>query len=1141
MSETERLFSYRRGGPWMGYTRMTTGNAKFNRLENAYVSSDGDEIRAFPGWKTVVDLVTAARSEGYERAMVDIRRPVVKSFGNYFELNENVTSPDPFSSMDVFVRPRYIHGFKFVRGELVLFGEADFRKEFIRTSGGVECRITGWTKDGSNRFELTLDNAPQTQANGIFNGLNSTPSAALFDVVWIDGLDTTDSQATVLNGRFHEVRSISGTTLTLETTGNAASSSVTHNGEVFKTAHNISGTYPVGLDASGNDRIQDEDCLTTWKVGGLPDTRYLAAQKPMETCRPAMLATRMRDTGDASGSTTQEGHEYTLRRRQRALPYRLNPDVAADRLLFGMPDYGCVFQAPFITPPNFDGSFIRAGDDGIDARHNDIYDRPRCLGVPKAMILDPEDQSGIATTGAGDAFGWEEGEYRIAVAYRDDATGEEGIASEVLIVDGSSFSGTRGAGSATGRISLYIKHPGYVMSESLADSIVLYLSAKNGETLGYAGTISFDSTAGTSFRYGLPPTTGSSTEFLIFVNLSAAFADNIDFSRPPLRFAQMPMGAKAVRTVRGITLFGGQGGTHGSRRQLRRSTLTSTYLQVSTPNNYPDPDMVTSQTNQVDATILDEPFGCANPGIPPAYAGQLIFSRDLFPYPLQTIRLDRMVNMEAHWNGSVYVGPWKWYHRYKMERDFNRPGAARDGSSTTEFQDAYLTLPRGRFQSSDPGTPSIVPATNVTYLDAEQEDDIEAIGRHGNSAVLCTPDQTYTLSWGQTPSGNYPSLVSSEFGCVATNSMVEFDGGTAWISDRGPVAIIGGAIRWIGRDLERDFIGETAIYQRDSENLMRHAWSCHDADRGLVYFGMFRNRTGFVTIDDGEGGTVSWSNATDSQKAKFPCDEVLVWSYQTNSWSKWIPREGLEVLWMERGPGGDQSGERVYFLGADFRLYALDDFYNDTNKDPLLLTPSANQFTPSTSFSFTNSLSTGALARGGNDEYIEAGMAFVLYDADKKVKATGIILNPDAGAGTLTLGDATTWLTTDTLMVGVRPPMVVQTNWTNFGDVAPADLKSVYLRYDTWSMFTVPELQELPVALPQDSWVKIEGTGSDNTLIDYTADGLKYLGTTFDAQPTRQIRQVRGKKSDTEIGVKLTFHAGGQIRLMDMMIGAMAK
>src|SRR5687768_15971250 len=38
------------------------------------------------------------------------------------------------------------------------------------------------------------------------------------------------------------------------------------------------------------------------------------------------------------------------RRRQKALPYRLNPEVAGDRIILAAPGYLCPFQAPLMVP-----------------------------------------------------------------------------------------------------------------------------------------------------------------------------------------------------------------------------------------------------------------------------------------------------------------------------------------------------------------------------------------------------------------------------------------------------------------------------------------------------------------------------------------------------------------------------------------------------------------------------------------------------------------------------------------------------------------------------------------------------------------------------------------------------------------------
>ena len=208
-------------------------------------------------------------------------------------------------------------------------------------------------------------------------------------------------------------------------------------------------------------------------------------------------------------------------------------------------------------------------------------------------------------------------------------------------------------------------------------------------------------------------------------------------------------------------------------------------------------------------------------------------------------------------------------------------------------QNSYLLLPRGKIQISEPDNPGVTPATNITTIANELDEDVEAIGDVGGQAVICTRSRTYMLGFGGSPVGVLPDVASDRFGCIAPNSMVEFDGGCAWISDRGPVAMVGGAVQWIGEPLERLFYGVGARYLRDRKGMMRHSWACHDAERGLLYFGVFANRgsgTDFMVYVDSRFGNYSWAdteNTADADKirSRFPCDEVLVYSYRVGAWA----------------------------------------------------------------------------------------------------------------------------------------------------------------------------------------------------------------------------------------------------------------
>ncbi len=310
---------------------------------------------------------------------------------------------------------------------------------------------------------------------------------------------------------------------------------------------------------------------------------------------------------------------------------------------------------------------------------------------------------------------------------------------------------------------------------------------------------------------------------------------------------------------------------------------------------------------------------------------------------------------------------------------------------------------------------------NIGYTDAEADEEIEGVGTFGAGFILASRSNTYLLSFTDEPRSK-PDLVSNEFGCIAPNTFVEFDGGTAWISSRGPVAMTGDGMQWVGRDLEYLFIGSRARYKKDSQGRMRHAWGAHDPDRGLVIFGMLADLDGSVEITD-HGEDYSFADATDKLRSRFPCDELLVWSYRANAWSRWTMPAGLEVLWMERDVDVQGVG-RLLFLAADKRIYAMDDEFADSNVDPVVVT-ATDAGVGVGPVTMTGVLMGGTVDDREDDTFVRAGMTVLQVRNNNLVQITTVY---DFTSTTLTVLDGITWEVGDEFIIGAH----VATLETNF-------------------------------------------------------------------------------------------------------------
>ncbi len=567
MSNPNKLQLPLRGDRWLGLdkeSKATVGMPRLVRAENCYVSKDGQELRRMPGFKTSADFSEAydpaARLDtGYHRLVEDAARNVITSAGTYpFEYAEPVAIAER-----LFVRnkPTHMHCFEFVRSKLVVVGESDFRREPIRTgsSTGNDVLISSWAVAGTDSTTLTLT----ATAFGGPDWHGIAPG----DSIYIEDIPSSESEASVLNDKFHYVTATGALQITINTGTVANSSGSGLNGKISRarvskqvqapgTPYTGGRAYYVG---DADYEIEDDDSLTIYTAEGFPDTD---GTDPLGECFPAYVANRQRDFGDpiassgGSGDFRENGWNTSgtpfyqgVRRKPKTLPFRVNPDVAGDRLLLAAPGYGCIFQCPVILPP--DSNFSSVGSGGIDVAYNDLYDKPRSLGMPKATIVhfhvdDGSNDTELIYEAHADhvlptASTMEGSAYKVMVAYKDEGTGEVGLASEPITVTVPSTAGDTS-------IRIFVLHPGYLLAECLGFSYEVFVTGADGEVFGHLltapGSIHNSTVGNTAFdilscKYGISSgswSAGSSTadlyalnNLLVEIQLPPWDEDDIDF------------------------------------------------------------------------------------------------------------------------------------------------------------------------------------------------------------------------------------------------------------------------------------------------------------------------------------------------------------------------------------------------------------------------------------------------------------------------------------------------------------------------------------------------------------------------------------------------------------------------------------
>jgi len=1041
------------------------------------------------------------------------------------------------------------HALSSVRDRLVLVGESDYRRTYMIAAGETLSAYSATSGGGPYTATLTVS------ISGSYSSANYYPHQ--YEYVIVEGV--TGSGTTALNRKRLKITSVSVTF----TPG--ATTTMTFDVEI-PTA---SGTFTANSSQSGSVKVcrnpdYDSYSLTTYTLKDKPDINAPLVLAPSI----ALAANTIRDWGGKFGLLYEEGYQGRPKRRAKQIPRRLSIDTAGTRLLMGAPGYGVVFQAPYVIPVTDSGS------SGINYYPNTGYDRPRSVGIPKAILQDVGiDKLNADQFQTGPVAIWTpSGNYKVQVAYKDDFTGEVGLASEPVTVTV--------AGSNAGNkmfIEFFYLHPGYLLAECNATSLNIYVSRKDGSVLGFYKNVKIP-------KFGCEPNnySGPVTKGLVWVNLfnfdpEDATREELDFTQTPPVIPQMPMGCKAVRTIKGTTFYGGSYGDIGQRNELQSGQVTLQFdvINASTPNR--KKQQIACGNFNATAVPLDAAFNVANSGIPPAYAGSELFSKDVFQGDPQIVNyadrattppgvpLDKTVTIDKLMHtsyGTNAVGHpencWPRYqidgYRFVQEQTYNN-------SSKT----AYLILPRGQLWYSEQGRPGETPSINRIIVDADGDEDVEALGRFQNSLIICTRTQTYVLTWNQSPRGAAPVLLSSQYGCIAPNSMVEFPGGLAWLSDRGPVALIDGQVQWLGMDLREAFTGINPLYQRDSKGMMLHSFGVHDPERECVYFGVRSGRISTTMVDEGFNG-YSWSSAGDNLKTKFPCDEFLVWSYVTRGWSVWKPR--FAIYSMTRALCADGLHRMLFVAEIDatdttyspyprFIIGALEDSAQDGNFEPVKAVASAAG-AASTTFNFAAPIAN--LASGGgkyaNGTLVTAGMEYVLYNpTTKQIISTGtIVTTPNSSDTSVTLSSAATWAAGDILLIGTLTMRIESAKMNLEMNTSSKKIESVSLRYAAYSRLASDTAYSLVTGFSRTNtppvWGKLDleterasvtiSSPLSTSSVEYDLLGNAFtnsLGITPAGQAmVKQFR--RGSNRGHEHSFMLTIVGGQQVRINNITLEA---
>jgi hypothetical protein len=1215
---------------WGGVTRQVTndrGLRRFIKLENCYVSGDGQEIRQFPGYGTFIDLTEANNSSGYNRYCPDAVRPVINYTSPDHQYNEQVTYSDT-TSQTLWSRAKMtnLFGFEQIGNEVFIVGESRYREDPIYDSAGAKMTITAVSNISSgSTYGLTLSNTvlanTTTDSGGV--GLNGLQVG---DIITVNSISTGNAsdQAIVeldLVGKQHEVTNIVSSQIVLSTcsTGTLSGPAPAATGELHRIRANRNNEYPAGpftpalglFPSADYDRPDDPAALTVWRVSAPIDMLSLQTQGGYSNeypCYPAWVANRQRDFGDDNTVYSVEGVllegspgnpvRGVSRREQRRLPYRPQIEPALDRLILAAPGYGCMFQIPAIIPidPENWQSPTSSGI-GLETAWNGVYDKPRALGIPKARLIESQltpaqpspsdagfyDFSIIAQDGS-PQFGLASGTYKVAIAWEDVGTGEEGLASEPIEVDIPADSLLAPVDYAY-TIRLNYVHPGYFMSESLSFRMNVYLTAAGGDALAFYGSFDMNTIAPSdsgelSAHFGFAAKTPTDSFSLIRSfdlpiigdSQTGDIADVLDPTRLAPQSNSMPRGAEACKYIRGVLFSGGALGNAGRNGQLWSASLSKVFaptvsgpgfwledqvqIRAHSNNNSANPSL----TERLDAAE-DGTLGIAGRCFPDAYQGIEFIENSLLPGGSHFARVDRVMNRRnSHLNRLENPSPSKLWHHHenlRLTRTFvNRNRRAGLSPSTESFsatnQGVQYVMPRGQLQIGDPGEPQRATKAFIKVVDPRRGDDIKAIGQLNGNAIICTQKETFSYAWYRNAAADAPNLLSEEFGCLGNNTMVEFDGGLAWISERGPVAM-GQGLQHVGFDIAEDFYGDERRYLRDTTGMMRHAWGAHDAQRGLVIWGMVtRTGTQSVTYDDlvvTPSGLESLDNR-DEVLSRMPCDEMIVWSYRANAFSTWRPPAGLEVYWM-RAICDNDGITRMCFLAADGVIYALDDEWGDANgvfgQSTTVSAVGAGKNSTTLSFDQANTFKDGdtaAVNKKNTSLYLRAGMLVEFLDDFGNVTSeTTIASVTTTGASpsvsTVELTASQTWTDNQLVRIGGRQRATITSTYIGGEIVDTLQVQRIQMRYALEGqghsnarvkMFR-PELGT--------------GTGEEARSVTFTGEGqwdalgFQKANTSVPAEIGhlgRRINFSRGQIAGPELAAQIELTGQAQVRIQDISL-----
>ena len=721
---------------------------------------------------------------------------------------------------------------------------------------------------------------------------------------------------------------------------------------------------------------------------------------PSPTAFPINTAEYGHDITDGTG-----GESLISYLRHYDILRRMQCEGINGRLLIAVPGVGIMFEANLRRASDW---FPR-DQNGIDYQPNPRF--TKMLGIPRGHMP----HAAVVDSGVGSlANGW----YAFAVAYYDPYQDTVGLLSPLQMVE---------ATGGNSKILAYATMPRGVAFETVGLQIILYAAGPfstgaTGELEAIAATVQPIAVSG-PFRGSLdyPAQNTSGASYCVRFDVSSDF--NLSADLRPRRIGELevpPAGASWLRVARARVFHGGELPAYWDFEAWpRRLAPLSTGASADFPTEY---YLVLPLDWNVNAPSR-APMAWGR--FPPSIEGRIISRINTS----QVADIGIVTDLSNAVEGSIAAdlpsgasGP----PTLKVDYDF---GNVTTTAGNLESFRIFSRRQGARFTEEDKY--GVEPAINELPIDALADVTTTGGARINDQVILFTLNQTHLFSWAAMPRGSGAIVLSNRYGCASPHSIVEYSGGAAWLSAKGPCVTSGQLVIWVGEKLEATW----ESFLKDSEGMLVCGGAAADESTKTIYWALRRATDSLWLLA-----------TTDELKAKVPCDTLLCWNWATNAFSL---IEMNETVASFKAMLYDDGSWRPTVATSTLGVQVTDDAYR-----PLLALTGSTQ-----RLSTTQEFTAGDVRDPANEVFFCSGSVGVVADGDPAFIRTpdgdtlrwfGTVASATVGGVTLDDADGIGWLVGDVLVTGGPRHGTLTTHRMRMSpDGSPGTVRRVLMEIDS--------------------------------------------------------------------------------------------